>query len=161
MVLICLFFDFVEEVILAEERTTDEERRHIIEGKTHSHVCGICLCYSFSVEYYNAGILWFIVARRRADIKRKKLKTLGKSKSTESEEECEEEEADEGKYNCSLYVAIAYCMDSGDYKTRVSIVICHWWLNVPCFYYIILHYSVYLKPIKTLSKYSMLCFSAW
>lgn len=36
-------------------------------------------------------------ARRRADIKRKKLKTLGKSKSTESEEECEEEEADEGK----------------------------------------------------------------
>ncbi|KAL5233820.1 hypothetical protein ACI65C_001230 [Semiaphis heraclei] len=55
-----------EEVILAEERTTDEERRHIIE------------------------------ARRRADIKRKKLKTLGKSKSTESEEECEEEEADEG-----------------------------------------------------------------
>ncbi|XP_060853575.1 voltage-dependent calcium channel type A subunit alpha-1 isoform X4 [Rhopalosiphum padi] len=54
-----------EEVILAEERTTDEERRHIIE------------------------------ARRRADIKRKKLKTLGKSKSTESEEECEEEEADE------------------------------------------------------------------
>ncbi|XP_050531904.1 voltage-dependent calcium channel type A subunit alpha-1 isoform X4 [Daktulosphaira vitifoliae] len=54
-----------EEVILAEERTTDEERRHIIE------------------------------ARKRADIKKRKLKTLGKSKSTESEEECEEEEADE------------------------------------------------------------------
>lgn len=58
-------------------------------------------------------ILWFTAARRRADIKRKKLKTLGKSKSTESEEECEEEEADEGKYNCSLCVAIAYGVDSG------------------------------------------------
>lgn len=61
------------------------------------------------VFYYNVCILWpddlssdFVlsivqIARRRADIKRKKLKTLGKSKSTESEEECEEEEADEGK----------------------------------------------------------------
>jgi len=159
------FFDFVEEVILAEERTTDEERRHIIEGKTHRHLGGIFRCYSFLCRilyaYYNTGILWFIVARRRADIKRKKLKTLGKSKSTESEEECEEEEADEGKYNCFLYMALAYGMDSVDDKTRVSIVICHWWLNVPCFYYIILYYSVHLKPIKILSKYSMLCFSAW
>lgn len=41
-------------------------------------------------------MFFFHPARRRADIKRKKLKTLGKSKSTESEEECEEEEADEG-----------------------------------------------------------------
>jgi len=31
------FFDVVEEVILAEERTTDEERRHIIEGKKLMH----------------------------------------------------------------------------------------------------------------------------
>lgn len=44
----------------------------------------------------------FTIARRRADIKRKKLKTLGKSKSTESEEECEEEEADEGNHDCFL-----------------------------------------------------------
>ncbi|KAL7018829.1 hypothetical protein ACKWTF_010927 [Chironomus riparius] len=46
-----------EEVILAEERTTEEERMHIME------------------------------ARRRAAAKRKKLKNLGKSKSTDTEEE--------------------------------------------------------------------------
>jgi len=37
---------------------------------------------------------------------------LGKSKSTESEEECEEEEADEGKHDCSLFMAITYGVDS-------------------------------------------------
>lgn len=52
-----------------------------------------------TLYYYNVAILRFLTARRRADIKRKKLKTLGKSKSTESEEECEEEEADEGKHD--------------------------------------------------------------
>ncbi|XP_050067943.1 voltage-dependent calcium channel type A subunit alpha-1-like isoform X11 [Anopheles maculipalpis] len=46
-----------EEVILAEERTTEEERLHIME------------------------------ARRRAAAKRKKLKNLGKSKSTDTEED--------------------------------------------------------------------------
>jgi len=46
-----------EEVILAEERTTDEEKQHIME------------------------------ARRRAAAKRKKLKHLGKSKSTDTEED--------------------------------------------------------------------------
>ncbi|PNF40348.1 hypothetical protein B7P43_G03698 [Cryptotermes secundus] len=51
-----------EEVILAEERTTEEEKMHIIE------------------------------ARRRAAAKRKKLKNLGKSKSTDTEEEEGEEE---------------------------------------------------------------------
>ncbi|XP_069690113.1 voltage-dependent calcium channel type A subunit alpha-1 isoform X21 [Periplaneta americana] len=53
-----------EEVILAEERTTEEEKMHIIEGET----------------------------RRRAAAKRKKLKNLGKSKSTDTEEEEGEEE---------------------------------------------------------------------
>nr|XP_018900706.1 PREDICTED: voltage-dependent calcium channel type A subunit alpha-1 [Bemisia tabaci] len=51
-----------EEVILAEGRTTEEEKKYIID------------------------------ARRRAAAKRKKLKNLGKSKSTETEEEAEEEE---------------------------------------------------------------------
>lgn len=63
------------------------------------------------IEFYLNSLLCFhlmiATARRRADIKRKKLKTLGKSKSTESEEECEEEEADEGKYDykflCDTY----------------------------------------------------------
>lgn len=56
----------------------------------------ILLLYNYiSFKCFN---FWFdLTARRRADIKRKKLKTLGKSKSTESEEECEEEEADEGR----------------------------------------------------------------
>ena len=52
-----------EEVILNEDRTTEEERRYIME------------------------------ARKRALQKRKKLRTLGKSRSTDSEdEEMEEEE---------------------------------------------------------------------
>ena len=53
-----------EEVILNEDRTTEEERRYIME------------------------------ARKRALQKRKKLRTLGKSRSTESEEEEEEEEGE-------------------------------------------------------------------
>ncbi|XP_049532517.1 voltage-dependent calcium channel type A subunit alpha-1 isoform X1 [Anopheles darlingi] len=51
-----------EEVILAEERTTEEERLHIME------------------------------ARRRAAAKRKKLKNLGKSKSTDTEEDDPDED---------------------------------------------------------------------
>ena len=51
-----------EEVILNEDRTTEDERRYIME------------------------------ARKRAMLKRKKLRTLGKSRSTESEDEEEEEE---------------------------------------------------------------------
>ena len=53
-----------EEVILAEERTTQEERNHIME------------------------------ARKRAANKRRKLKSMGKSKSTETDED--DEDADEG-----------------------------------------------------------------
>uniref|UniRef100_A0A1B0EZA3 EF-hand domain-containing protein n=2 Tax=Lutzomyia longipalpis TaxID=7200 RepID=A0A1B0EZA3_LUTLO len=63
-----------EEVILAEERTTEEEKMHIME------------------------------ARRRAAAKRKKLKNLGKSKSTDTEEE----EADED------------CADDGYLKSKVK-----------------------------------------
>ncbi|XP_032296243.1 voltage-dependent calcium channel type A subunit alpha-1 isoform X15 [Drosophila virilis] len=56
-----------EEVILAEERTTEEEKMHIME------------------------------ARRRNAAKRKKLKSLGKSKSTDTEEEeAEEDYGDDG-----------------------------------------------------------------
>ncbi|XP_055846918.1 voltage-dependent calcium channel type A subunit alpha-1 isoform X9 [Episyrphus balteatus] len=56
-----------EEVILAEERTTEEEKMHIME------------------------------ARRRNAAKRKKLKSLGKSKSTDTEEEeGEEDYGDDG-----------------------------------------------------------------
>lgn len=51
---------FSEEVILAEERTTEEERNHIME------------------------------ARKRAANKRRKMQKLGKSRSTETEEEDEE-----------------------------------------------------------------------
>ena len=51
-------------MILAEDRTTEEERLHIME------------------------------ARRRAAAKRKKMKAMGKSKSTETDEEEEEPEED-------------------------------------------------------------------
>lgn len=52
---------------MAEERTTEEEKLHIME------------------------------ARRRAAAKRKKLKHLGKSRSTDTEDEENEDEPDEGK----------------------------------------------------------------
>ncbi|CAL8143658.1 unnamed protein product [Orchesella dallaii] len=55
-----------EEVILAEERTSEEEKMRIME------------------------------ARRRAAAKRKKLKALGKSRSTDTEEEDEAEDVDDG-----------------------------------------------------------------
>ncbi|XP_026470234.1 voltage-dependent calcium channel type A subunit alpha-1-like, partial [Ctenocephalides felis] len=55
-----------EEVILAEERTTSEEKIHIMES------------------------------RRRTAAKRKKMKKLGKSKSTDTEEEEPEDESAEG-----------------------------------------------------------------
>uniref|UniRef100_A0A336JZB9 Voltage-dependent calcium channel type A subunit alpha-1 n=1 Tax=Culicoides sonorensis TaxID=179676 RepID=A0A336JZB9_CULSO len=56
-----------KEVILAEERTTEEERLHIME------------------------------ARRRAAAKKKKLKNLGKSKSTDTEEdEADDDIGDDG-----------------------------------------------------------------
>ncbi|XP_043669169.1 voltage-dependent calcium channel type A subunit alpha-1 isoform X22 [Vespula pensylvanica] len=54
-----------EEVILAEERTTEEEKMHILE------------------------------VRKRAAAKKKKLKNLGKSKSTDTEEEDAEDDQDD------------------------------------------------------------------
>ena len=55
-----LRFSISEEVILAEERTTQEERNHIME------------------------------ARKRAANKRRKLKSMGKSKSTETDDDDED-----------------------------------------------------------------------
>ncbi|XP_053596922.1 voltage-dependent calcium channel type A subunit alpha-1 [Microplitis demolitor] len=56
-----------EEVILAEERTTEEEKMHIIEAR-----------------------------RRAMKAQRKKLKNLGKSKSTDTEEEDNEDDQGDG-----------------------------------------------------------------
>ncbi|XP_042203570.1 voltage-dependent calcium channel type A subunit alpha-1-like isoform X7 [Homarus americanus] len=61
-----------EEVILAEERTTDEEKAHIME------------------------------ARRRAAAKRKKLKHLGKSKSTDTEDEENEAEDEDAPLSLAV-----------------------------------------------------------
>ncbi|XP_071746366.1 voltage-dependent calcium channel type A subunit alpha-1 isoform X5 [Lepeophtheirus salmonis] len=55
-----------EEVILAEERTTEEERNHIME------------------------------ARKRAANKRRKIKVLGKGRSIETEDDDDDDEVDEG-----------------------------------------------------------------
>lgn len=57
---------------------------------------------------------------------------MGKSKSTESEEECEEEEADEGKHDSSI--CDTYGVDSGSDLPCVSIVICHRAYNIPYTY---------------------------
>lgn len=47
----------------------------------------------------------YVLARRRAAAKRKKLKNLGKSKSTDTEEEEGDDDcADDGKYSDSLLV---------------------------------------------------------
>ncbi|EFN73328.1 Voltage-dependent L-type calcium channel subunit alpha-1C [Camponotus floridanus] len=62
-----------EEVILAEERTTEEEKMHILE------------------------------VRRRAAAKKKKLKNLGKSKSTDTEEEEGEDDQDDGFSRTSYF----------------------------------------------------------
>ncbi|XP_070515119.1 voltage-dependent calcium channel type A subunit alpha-1 isoform X18 [Cardiocondyla obscurior] len=62
-----------EEVILAEERTTEEEKMHILE------------------------------VRRRAAAKKKKLKNLGKSKSTDTEEEEGEDDIDDGFSRASYF----------------------------------------------------------
>ncbi|XP_071642975.1 voltage-dependent calcium channel type A subunit alpha-1-like [Temnothorax longispinosus] len=63
-----------EEVILAEERTTEEEKMHILE------------------------------VRRKAAAKKKKLKNLGKSKSTDTEEEEEgENDQDDGFSRASYF----------------------------------------------------------
>ncbi|XP_011688054.1 PREDICTED: voltage-dependent calcium channel type A subunit alpha-1-like isoform X2 [Wasmannia auropunctata] len=62
-----------EEVILAEERTTEEEKMHILE------------------------------ARRRAAAKKRKLKNLGKSKSTDTEEEEGEDGEDDGFSRASYF----------------------------------------------------------
>ncbi|XP_071560299.1 voltage-dependent calcium channel type A subunit alpha-1 isoform X2 [Temnothorax nylanderi] len=62
-----------EEVILAEERTTEEEKMHILE------------------------------VRRKAAAKKKKLKNLGKSKSTDTEEEEGEDDQDDGFSRASYF----------------------------------------------------------
>lgn len=87
-----------EEVILAEERTTEEERMHIIEGKKiyfkrHNFIFGATRKLNKSTN-----VLFTVAARRRAAAK-KKLKNLGKSKSTDTEEEEQDEECgDDGQY---------------------------------------------------------------
>ncbi|KAI1305266.1 Voltage-dependent calcium channel type A subunit alpha-1 [Halotydeus destructor] len=65
-----------EEVILAEERTTDEEKAHILD------------------------------ARRKAAAKRKKLKLMHKNKSTDEDEEEEEEEEEDEVYTEFVFLGL-------------------------------------------------------
>lgn len=67
-----------EEVILAEERTSEEEKMRIME------------------------------ARRRAAAKRKKLKALGKSRSTDTDEEEENEDVDDRKWSSSSIFSVKF-----------------------------------------------------
>ncbi|CAO1437735.1 unnamed protein product [Diamesa serratosioi] len=84
-----------EEVILAEERTTEEERMHIME------------------------------ARRRAAAKRKKLKNLGKSKSTDTEEEDADEDCGDDGFLNSKVKAPGKCQDFWRAEKRVRFWIRH------------------------------------
>lgn len=85
-----------EEVILAEERTTEEEKMHIMEGLLRALT-------SWPQSKDNDMENFLFLARRRNAAKRKKLKSLGKSKSTDTEEEeAEEDYGDDGK-NCVCY----------------------------------------------------------
>lgn len=78
-------------MILAEERTTEEEKMHIIEGEIYKFHKFLWLKLKL--------FFFFLTARRRAAAKRKKLKNLGKSKSTDTEEEeAEDDCADDGKF---------------------------------------------------------------
>lgn len=75
---------------MAEERTTEEEKLHIMEGKSITFV---------SIITNTHRITFFFPARRRVAAKRKKLKNLGKSKSTDTEDEDVDEDCgDEGEY---------------------------------------------------------------
>lgn len=80
---------------MAEERTTEEEKMHIIEGNIHKNV----------IKKIEINFLFCCnIARRRAAAKRKKLKNLGKSKSTDTEEEeAEDDCADDGKFYSFLH----------------------------------------------------------
>ena len=62
---------------MAEERTTEEEKMHIMEGEGDIS----------NFLFYDSLNSYSLLARRRAAAKRKKLKNLGKSKSTDTEEE--------------------------------------------------------------------------
>ena len=97
--ILILFSRFPEEVILAEERTTDEEKAHIMEGiynVLHREGISGCACLLVSPPTALAHVRSFS-ARRRAAAKRKKLKNLGKSKSTDTDEEENEAEDDDGE----------------------------------------------------------------
>lgn len=91
-------FVLAEEVILAEERTTEAEKMHIMEGEWRS----IHKNYKFFFNLSNF-VRFSLAARRRNAAKRKKLKSLGKSKSTDTEEEeGEEDYGDDGMYRMTL-----------------------------------------------------------
>lgn len=68
-----------EEVILNEDRTTDEEKMHIMDGAYNFNVIFIVLTFHMNEV--------MISVRRRLAAKKRKLKVAGKSKSTDTEDE--------------------------------------------------------------------------
>lgn len=83
-------------MILAEERTTEEEKMHIIEG---------LLPQIFGKP--NSNVMPLLTARRRAAAKRKKLKNMH-SKSTDEEDEDEDDE-EEGKLGVETPLSLCFC----------------------------------------------------
>lgn len=93
---------FSEEVILNEERTTEEERMHIMNGK----LGGSTMLTQHLNENIISKLLFptFHLVRKRLAAKKRKLKTNEKSKSTDTE--------DESTYD--------YCQDDGmtDFRSQ-------------------------------------------
>lgn len=84
-------------MILAEERTTEEERMHIIEGMVLVSD-STYKCYNLWCNYSTIKSDFNIVTARRRAAAKKKLKNLGKSKSTDTEEEEQDEDCgDDGQ----------------------------------------------------------------
>ncbi|VDK44747.1 unnamed protein product [Cylicostephanus goldi] len=91
-----------EEVILKEDRTTEEEKQAILDGKRRARENGEVLGF-VTVQKCAGGLFlqhglfskdetWrFFASRRRAETK-KKMKDASKQQSTETEEDLEEEE---------------------------------------------------------------------
>lgn len=79
-----------EEVILAEERTTDEEKRHIFASKSKYYIqilfCSIH-CHSQRSDAGQNSISSEILVRRRNAARKRKLNAEEKSKSTDTEDD--------------------------------------------------------------------------
>lgn len=73
-------------MILAEDRTTDEERQHIFNGKLLKHsTCEFEFNLEWNIDIIYIDLLYSV--RRRNAAKKRKLNATDKTKSTDTEDE--------------------------------------------------------------------------